>query len=201
MRPNLRCTRRSTAGFAVGRPRVNSNVRRMRPILLASLLALTSCAHTPSYPLIGVLVEPAPAPCLSPLVGYDTLISITNNSNQKVAFNTYGASGPPYKLFPDAFDVLAAESPSQDFSPWEVILEHSMPPTHEVRLGPGDRAEFTVSTSRWPGPDSRLLFKLQVRDTNWRPYQTEARQVCQFRAAPNNSIKPNTLRVSAQFRR
>jgi hypothetical protein len=171
----------------------------MRPIFLASLLALAlaGCAHVQADQPVGILIEPSSAACLSPLVGYDTLIAITNNSNQKVTFSTYGAAGPPYKLFPDAFDVLAAPPPSEEFSPWEVILEHSMPPTHEVRLGPGDKAEFTVSTSRRPDSDSPLLFKLQVRDTDWRPYQSKALQVCQPRSAPNNSFKPKPLRGSA----
>lgn len=172
----------------------NAGVRRMRSILLVSLMALVSCAHARPDQPVGVLVKPSPAPCLSPLNGYDTLIAITNNSNQNITFSTYGAEGPPYKLFPDAFNVLAAESPSQDFSPWVVMLEHSMPPSHEVRLGPGDLADFTVSTGRWPSPDNRLLFKLEVRDTRWRPYLSEELQVCRPRSAPDNSFKPNPLR-------
>ena len=169
----------------------------MRPILLASLLAPVSCAHVLPEPPIAVLIEPLPVRCLSPLSGYDTRIAITNNSSQELTFRTYGASRPPYKLFPDAFDVLAAKPRSGLFSPWEVVLEHSMPPTHEVKLSPGDRAEFTVSTTRWPSPDNDLQFKLQVRDASWRAYQSEALQVCQSRSAPNNSFKPKPLRGSA----
>ncbi len=106
---------------------------------------------------------------------------ITNRSNQTIAFNSYGSSGPPYALFPDAFEVLAAQPLTQEFSLWEPILDHSMPPSHEVRLNPGDRAEFTVGTSHWPSPDSNLLFKFQVLDTQWRPYLSETLQVCQPR--------------------
>lgn len=150
----------------------------MKPILIASLLAISGCVHTPPEPLAGILVEPVPAPCLSRLDGNDARIAITNGSDQKIAFSTYSASGPPYRLFPDAFVVLAAESPLQEFSLWEVVLEHSMPPTHEVRLDPGDRAEFKVDMSLWPKPESRLQFKLQVRDVHWHPYTSKALQVC-----------------------
>ncbi len=153
----------------------------MKPILLASMLALAGCAHLQSEPPVGVRVEPTPDACLSPLTDHHTRIVIANHSNQKIAFNTYGSSGPPYVFFSDAFDVLAAQSLMQDFSSWEPILEHSMHPSHEVRLDPGDRAEFIVGASRWPSLGSKLLFKLQVRDTQWRPYLSEALQVCQPR--------------------
>lgn len=153
----------------------------MRPILLASLLTLAGCTHVQPGQAVGLRVEPAPEACLSPLIGHNTRIVVANHSNQKIAFNTYGPSGPPYVLFADAFDVLAAQSPTQDFSSWQPILEHSMPPSHEVRLAPGDRAEFIVGLSRWPSPDSELMFKLQVRDTRWRPYQSKALRVCQPR--------------------
>ncbi len=153
----------------------------MRPIVSTSLLALAGCAHIQSAQPMGVLVEPIPAACLSPLISDDTRIAVTNRSSRTIAFNTYGPSGPPYVLFTDAFDVLAAQSQIQDFPSWQPILEHSMPPSHEVRLAPGNRAEFIVGASRWPSPDSELLFKLQVRDTRWRPYQSEALRVCQPR--------------------
>lgn len=145
------------------------------------MLALAGCVHLQSEPPVGVRVEPTPEACLSPLIDHDTRILIANHSNQKIAFNTYGSSGPPYVFFSDAFDVLAAQSLTQDFSSWEPILEHSLPPSHEVSLAPGDRAEFVVGASHWPSPENKLLFKLQVRDTKWRPYQSEALRVCQPR--------------------
>lgn len=150
----------------------------MRPALLALGIAVAGCTHVPPGQLVGISVAPVPNSCLEPLVGADTLILITNASGQKVAFRTYGAAGPPFKLYPGFFQVLAAAPPARDFSPWQVVLDEFVPPSHEVTLGPGDRAEFVLSPSQWPTSNNQEEFKLEVRDANYQPHLSEALRVC-----------------------
>jgi hypothetical protein len=169
----------------------------MRPSIFAVCIAVAGCAHL-SQPVTGVSVEAVPRSCIGPLVGSQASIAIVNNSNKRVSFSSYGQSGPPFELHPRSFSLLAAQSPTQAYSLWQVVLEEVMPPSHEVTLGPGDRAEFLVSPSHaWPSPDRKETFKFEVRDTYNRSYFSEALRVCQPRSAPNNSFKPKPLRGSA----
>ncbi|WP_145985469.1 hypothetical protein [Marilutibacter maris] len=160
-----------------------SGNRCARVALPVSLLVLSACTHIQSVQQLEIVIAPASAFCLSPLADGKTRIVVVNNSQQKVAFDVYGDDGPPYDLFPEAFDLLAASEPSDEFSSWALVLEHFIPPDHIVRLGPGDRAEFVVSQGAWPAHDSRQVFKFEVRDTDWRAYPSAILRMC-----PSNGV-------------
>jgi hypothetical protein len=166
----------------------------MRPITFVAGIVLLSSGCASQLPLTDISVEPVPSACLSSLSGYDTLVAITNHSNRKVAFPAYGESGPPFRLYPGAFQVLAAEPGTNDFAPWHVVLDEFDPPNRVVTLAPGDRAEFVVGVSSWPDKTSLEIFKLEVRDSFNLPHLSPGIGVCTARSVPNNSFKPNPLR-------
>ena len=124
-------------------------------------------------------------------------ISIFNGSSGSVAFSAAGASGPPYDLHPWAFEVAAADGMPTNPKQWGVILEDFARPDHDVRLGPGDRTEFSAYTSRWPTSDYPGKVKLRVWDTHRHLHESTPVPVCAPGSAPNNSFKPKPLRGSA----
>jgi len=168
----------------------------MRSFFTVVLMLLTAaCAHGRSDSQAGVVV--APGPCFDSSSHDAITISIINGSKGSVAFSASGSSGPPYNLHPWAFEVATADGMPTNPEQWGVILEHFAPPDHDVRLGPGDRAEFHAYTSLWPTSDYPGKVKLRVRDTRGQLHDSDPVPVCAPGSAPNNSFKPKPLRGSA----
>jgi hypothetical protein len=143
---------------------------RIRIVAFAAL-ALVGCAHPPPGELAGVEVRLGSCiPAASPNVS----LAVRNGSSARVSFRTYGSSGPPYKLHPGGLQLLSI--PSND--PWQVVLEHFVPPSHEVTLAPGDEATFTVEPSVWPSLGEAGGFRVEVRDTLGRAHHSAALDVC-----------------------
>jgi hypothetical protein len=163
----------------------------MRATIFAAVAtALLGCVHQPSAAISGVEVRlgsciPAASPAL--------LFTVINNSRERVSFRTYGASGPPYKLHPGALQLTSVP----ENEPWQVVLEHFVAPSHEVSLAPGDEAAFVAEPSVWPSPGHKGTFRVDVRDTRWRPHSSEDLRMCHPGSAPNSSSKPTPLRGAA----
>jgi hypothetical protein len=165
----------------------------MRTRIVALIaIALAGCAHSSSSADAGIVVELDARGCLA-AASPGVRLRIRNSSDARVSFHTYGASGPPYKLYPGSVQLLAV--PSGEL--WQVVLEHFVPATHEVALGPGDQADFIYEPSAWPFGQDTGLFKLRVRDAQGRFYYSSEQGVCHPGSAPNSSFKPNPLRGSA----
>jgi len=165
----------------------------MRTRIVALIaIALAGCAHSPSSADVGVAIELDARGCLA-AASPDVQLHIRNTSDARVSFHTYGKSGPPYKLYPGSVQLLTAPSGE----PWQVVLEHFVPATHEVALGPGDQAAFTYEPSVWPSGQESGFFNLRVRDAQGRFHYSSEQGVCHPGSAPNNSFKPNPLRGSA----
>ena len=168
----------------------------MRSLFTAVLMLLTAaCAHGRPDSQAGVIVEPGP--CFDSSHHDAIAISIVNGTSRSVSFSASGASGAPYNLHPSAFAVAAADATPPNSEHWGVILEHFVPPDHEVRLGPGDRAEFRAYTSLWPTSSYPEKVKLRVRDTHGGLHESAPVPVCAPGSTPNNSFKPKPLRGSA----
>ena len=164
---------------------------RTRIVILVAI-ALAGCAHSSSAADAGITIELDARGCLA-VASPDVLVRLRNTSSGRVAFHTYGSSGPPYKLYPGSVELLTARSGE----PWQVVLEHFVPATHEVTLDPGDQADFSYGPSVWPSGQETGLFKLRLRDTQGRFHYSSEHGVCHPGSAPNNSFKPNPLRGSA----
>lgn len=165
----------------------------MRTRIVALIaMALAGCAHSPSSADAGITIELDARGCLA-VASQDVLLRIRNTSAARVAFHTYGSSGPPYKLYPGSVELLTAPSGE----PWQVVLEHFLPATHEVGLGPGDQADFAYGPSVWPSGQEMGLFKLRLRDTQGRVYYSSEQGVCHDGSAPSNSVSsfPSTRRM------
>jgi len=164
----------------------------MRTRIVAVIAAaLAGCAHSASSADAGIAIELDARGCVA-AASPDVLVRIRNTSGARVSFHTYSTS-PPYKLYPGSVQLLAVPSGE----PWQVVLEHFVPPTHEVSLGSGDQADFVYEPSVWPSGQESGLFKLQVRDTHARFHYSSQQGVCQPGSAPNNSFKPTPLRGAA----
>jgi hypothetical protein len=165
----------------------------MRTRIVALIaIALAGCAHSPSSADASVAIELGARGCLAAAIP-DVRLRIRNTSDARVSFHTYGTSGPPYKLYPGSVQLL--DAPSGE--PWQVVLEHFVPATHKVSLGPGDQADFAYAPSVWPSSQDTGLFKLLVRDVQGRFHYSSQQGVCHPGSAPNSSFKPNPLRGSA----
>jgi hypothetical protein len=162
---------------------------RTRIVVLIAT-ALAGCAHSPAD--AGITIALDARGCLA-AARPDVVLRIRNTSAARVAFHTYGSSGPPYKLYPGSVELLAAPWGE----PWQVVLEHFVPATHEVALAPGDQANFTYEPSVWPSGQETGLFKLRLRDTQGRLHYSSEQRVCHSGSAPNNSFKPTPLRGAA----
>ena len=114
----------------------------MRPTLLTAVIALINCSCASQLPLMGVSVDSVPSGCISTISGNDVHLAITNGSNRRISFRAYGESGPPFKLYPGAFQVLVAEPGSNEFAPWHVELADFLPPDRKVMLAPRDGARI-----------------------------------------------------------
>lgn len=164
---------------------------RTRIVVLIAT-ALAGCAYSPTRADAVVTIELGALGCLA-AESREVTLRIRNTSAARIAFHTYGSSGQPYKLYPGSVQLLAVTSGE----PWQVVLEHFMPATYEVALGPGDQANFVYEPSVWPSSQEPGLFKLRLRDTQGRFHYSSEQRVCQSGSAPNNSFKPNPLRRSA----
>jgi hypothetical protein len=155
-------------------------------------IALAGCAHSLSSADADITIELDARGCLA-AASPDVLVHIRNISAARVAFHTYGSSGPPYTLYPGSVELLNARAGE----PWQVVLEHFVPATHEVALDPGEGADFSYGPSVWPSGQEAVLFKLRLRDTQGRLHYSSEHGVCHPGSAPNSSFKPNPLRGSA----
>lgn len=164
---------------------------RTRTLVLIAT-ALVACAHSPSSADAGVTIEFGVSDCL-PSASPDVLLRVRNTSSARVAFRTYASPGPPYRLDPSSVQLLVV--PSEE--PWHVVLEHSVPSTYEVALGPGDQADFAYEPSLWPSGRETGFFKLRLRDDQGRFHDSSAYGVCNLRSAPGSSSQPNPLHGSA----
>jgi hypothetical protein len=165
-------------------------------IIATALIALTACAHQPLRPLEGVTIslEDGCFPEATPLVK----LRISNGSSTRIAFPTYGESGPPFKLHPYALQLLSSPTDAPWHpTPWQPVLEELMPANHQVSLGPGDETTFTVEPSLWPSSQEPGVFRLEVHDTLRRHYYSAVQPMCHTGSVPNKSFKPNPLRGSA----
>jgi hypothetical protein len=161
-------------------------------IIVLIATALAGCAHSPSRADASVTIELDARGCL-PAASPDVVLRIRNTSAARIAFPAYNSSGPPYKLYPGSVQLLAAPLGE----PWQVVLEHFMPASHEVALGAGDQADFAYEPSVWPSGQETGLFKLRLRDTQGRFHYSSEQGVCHPGSAPNNSFKPTPLRGAA----
>ena len=164
---------------------------RTRTVVLIAT-ALAGCAHLPSSADVSITIELDARGCLA-TARPEVPLRISNISDVNVSFHTYGASGPPYRLHPGSAQLQSVPSGE----PWQVVLEHFVPATHEVTLSPGDQADFTYEPSVWPSDQETGIFRLEVRDTHGRLHHSSEQGVCRPGSAPNNSFKPNPLRGSA----
>ncbi|MEF3081099.1 hypothetical protein V3391_02565 [Luteimonas sp. SMYT11W] len=165
----------------------------MRTSIIAVIAtALVGCAHLSPSLDAGVAIELDAHGCIA-AASPDVLIRIRNTSNARVAFYTYGTSGPPYELHPGSVQLLDAVSGE----PWQVVLEHFFPATTEVSFGSEDQADFTYEPSVWPSGQETGILKLQIRDTRGRFHYSSELGVCHPGSAPNNSFKPTPLRGAA----
>ncbi len=161
-------------------------------IVALTAMALAGCAHSSSSADAGIAIELDARGCLA-AASPDVQLRICNTSDTRVSFHTYGQSGPPYKLYPGSVQLLAGSSGE----PWQVVLEHFLPATHEVALGPGDQTDFAYAPSAWPSGQEAGLFTLRVRDVQGRFHYSSQQGVCHPGSAPNNSFKPTPLRGAA----
>ena len=152
--------------------------------------ALVGCVSRPADTLPGVEVRLGD--CL-PAGSGPIYVQLFNGSEERVAFRTYGSSGPPFELHPAAVQLQRSETGE----PWQVILEHFRPASHEVSLAPGDEAGFMVEPSPWPTVYEPGLLRVEIRDTVGRPHYSKELGVCHPGSAPNNSSKPTPLRGAA----
>ncbi|GAB2524034.1 hypothetical protein GCM10027188_28920 [Lysobacter humi (ex Lee et al. 2017)] len=159
---------------------------------LVALMAFTlvGCASKPAATLSGVEVRLGS--CIPP-GSVLVRLQLFNGSEERVAFRTYGPAGPPFKLHPAAVQLQR----SATGEPWQIILEHFVPASHEVSLGAGDEAGFVVQPSPWPSLYEPGLFRVEVRDTVGRPHYSKELGLCHPGSAPNNSSKPTPLRGAA----
>ncbi len=168
----------------------------MRSLLAAVLILLAAaCANVRPQQSAGVVV--VPESCFDS-ASHDAIhISVINGAKESVSFPAYGSVGPPYNLYPRAFDLVADDATPTNPNHWAVILEEFTPPDHEVHVGPGDRTEFRAYASQWPTSSYTGRVKLRVRDSHGFIYSSGPVPVCAPGSAPNNSFKPKPLRGSA----
>lgn len=152
----------------------------MRAVTFALMaMASAGCAHQPTATFTGVTVDlgsPGCFPQATPAVP----LRIRNSSGERIAFYSYGASDPPYELHPGAAQLLSAPT----MEPWQVVLEHFAPATHQVALRPGDHADFVYEPSVWPSAQEPGIFRLQVQDTRGRLHYSPDKSMCHPGATP-----------------
>lgn len=169
--------------------RLYAGSRRMRTGAVGVLTAaLVACAHSRSSAEVGIAIELDSRGCL-PTAGPDIPLRISNASDARVSFHTSGAAGPPYRLHPSSAQLLSVPSDK----PWQVVLEHFVPATHEVTLSPGDQANFAYQPSAWPSDQETGIFKLEVRDTHGHLHHSSDMVMCHPDSSSKSSFKTTPL--------